>query len=62
MSAYSTLPEDLKIEVWRFKQFSQMGFSADQICLLKDAEVDTYMAKELIDSGCPPELAVEILT
>lgn len=58
----STLSEDLKLEVWRNKEFSRMGFSPGQIMVLKRLDVTTHDVEDLINAGCPTDLALEILS
>lgn len=52
-----------KIFRWRYESFERMGFPAYHcIWLASHTEVELSSARKLIDRGCSPELAMEILT
>jgi hypothetical protein len=55
--------ETEKVERWRAEALEQAGY--DTVAALELAarsDVDLHRAIELVESGCPPELAVQILT
>ena len=55
----STAPE---IVAWRRRQLVETGFSAGLARrLARDRSYDLHALIELVERGCPPELAVRIL-
>jgi hypothetical protein len=51
-----------KIERWRAEELERAGYgtrSAGRLAARHD--IDLHRAVELLDQGCPPELAVKIL-
>jgi hypothetical protein len=47
---------------WRRDRLLEAGFAADQAAqVAEDCAIDLHALLELIDRGCPPELAVRIL-
>jgi hypothetical protein len=51
--------EEVRVYAWRIEQLGKLGLSS----LIADAVanvVDWHEVARLVDSGCPPELAVEI--
>ena len=63
MRTLSTLePAGAEVNRWRHEQLILSGFSrpvADRIA--RDARYDLHRLIELVEQGCPPELAVRIL-
>ena len=51
-----------RVERWRTSELMRVGFPGDDaVALAARADVDLHEAIELIQRGCPPELAVRIL-
>ena len=53
---------DGDVVTWRFEQLLRAG--ADQFCALilaKRSHVDLHAAVDLLEHGCPPKTALEIL-
>jgi hypothetical protein len=51
-----------KVVVWRREQLVQSGFPRSLASrLARDARFDLHALIELVERGCPPELAVRIL-
>ena len=51
-----------RVLVWRFERLRDAGYSEDQaIDLAAEPSVDLHRALELLERGCPPELALAIL-
>ena len=51
-----------RVERWRTAELMRVGFAGDDaIALAARTEVDLHEAIELVQRGCPPELAVRIL-
>jgi hypothetical protein len=51
-----------KIERWRAEELERAGYgtrAAGRLAARHD--IDLHYAKELLDLGCPPELAIKIL-
>jgi len=46
---------------WRKEQFRELGLSDAQATELAGSEADLGQARYLLRSGCPPELALQIL-
>jgi hypothetical protein len=47
---------------WRTRRLLAAGFThADAIKLARDREIDLHALLDLIDRGCPPELAARIV-
>ncbi len=47
---------------WRFRQLSRAGFPSDSATILAcHLEVDLHRAVDLVQRGCPPELALRIV-
>jgi hypothetical protein len=51
-----------RVERWRTAELMRVGFPGDDaVALAARFEVDLHDAIELVQRGCPPELAVRIL-
>jgi hypothetical protein len=51
-----------RVERWRAEELERAGFAADTAHILAGRhDVDLHSAVELIQRGCPPALAAEIL-
>jgi hypothetical protein len=51
-----------RVERWRTAELMRVGFAGDDaIALAARTDVDLHQAIELVQRGCPPELAVRIL-
>lgn len=51
-----------RVERWRTAELMRVGFAGDDaVALAARLDVDLHEAIELIQRGCPPELAVRIL-
>jgi hypothetical protein len=50
-----------KVDLWKMDRFLELGFDGDEVVALLYWNADWREAKGLIDGGCPPELALEIL-
>ena len=51
-----------RVERWRTAELIRVGFAGDDaVALAARTEVDLHEAIELVQRGCPPELAVRIL-
>ena len=51
-----------RIERWRAEELERAGYDADAaVKLAARHDVDLHKAIELLKSGCPPELALDIL-
>jgi hypothetical protein len=51
-----------RVERWRTAELMRVGFPGDDaVALAARADVDLHEAIELVQRGCPPELAVRIL-
>jgi hypothetical protein len=51
-----------RVERWRTAELMRVGFAGDDaVALAARTEVDLHEAIELVERGCPPELAVRIL-
>jgi hypothetical protein len=49
-------------ELWRIEQLVAGGFDElDARLLAADPDVDLHEALDLLEAGCPPELALQIL-
>jgi hypothetical protein len=54
--------ESERVERWRTAELMRVGFAGDDaVALAVRVEVDLHEAIELVQRGCPPELAVRIL-
>jgi hypothetical protein len=54
--------EAAEVLAWRFDALCRSGFDLDAAALLAaNVEVDLHDAVQLVDRGCPPELAARIL-
>ena len=54
--------EDARVLDWRATCLIAAGFERDDALLIAaDPRIDLHEAIELVESGCPPELAAEIL-
>lgn len=64
MSAVETFieTESERVERWRTDELIRVGFDVEQATLLAvEPDVDLHAAIDLVERGCPPELAVRIL-
>ena len=51
-----------RVERWRTAELMRVGFPGDDaVALAARTDVDLHDAIELVQRGCPPELAVRIL-
>ena len=51
-----------RVERWRTAELMRVGFPGDDaVALAARLDVDLHEAIELVQRGCPPELAVQIL-
>jgi hypothetical protein len=51
-----------RVERWRTAELMRVGFAGDDaVALASRMDVDLHEAIELVQRGCPPELAVRIL-
>jgi len=51
-----------RVERWRADELARAGFNPDQASrLAARPDIDLHRAVELVERGCPPELAVQIL-
>jgi hypothetical protein len=51
-----------RVERWRTAELERAGYPADAAARLAARhDVDLHRAIELVESGCPPELALKIL-
>ena len=46
---------------WRFEVLFRAGYSRNQAFQLAREDADLHLAAELLEHGCPVELAMEIL-
>ena len=53
--------EEIRIEMWRLDQFARMGFGGLEIATLLTWDVELTEARDLMDRGCPSDLAMLIL-
>ena len=64
MSAVAAIieTEQERVERWRAEELLRAGFDpAAAAELAARLDVDLHSATELVDRGCPPELALQIL-
>ena len=54
-------PETGRVRVWRFEEFSRLGFATAAAMRLVDEPVELSAARRLIGLGCPHRLATAIL-
>jgi hypothetical protein len=51
-----------RVERWRTAELMRVGFPGDDaVALAARTDVDLHEAIELVQRGCPPDLAVRIL-
>jgi hypothetical protein len=51
-----------RVERWRAGALERAGFDAEQAArLAARTDIDLHRATDLIEQGCPPELALRIL-
>jgi hypothetical protein len=51
-----------RVERWRTAELMRVGFAGDDaVALAARMDIDLHQAIELVQRGCPPELAVRIL-
>ena len=59
----SLAPEEYQVNEWRIAELLRHGYRPVQALLLAlDPEVDLELARRLAERGCPPSLALNILT
>jgi len=57
-----TSEEDELVLEWRLEQLERSGYRGEAaVELAERRDVDLHMALRLVASGCPPELAAQIL-
>lgn len=57
-----TYEDELERHVWRLRRFDELGYPWDIAEKLERADVDWHELAGLLEHGCSPELALEILT
>lgn len=64
-TAHLTLPPQLEIdevERWRYDSLERAGYDAESATVLAlSHDVDLHRAVELLERGCPVDLALQIL-
>jgi hypothetical protein len=56
------LTEIERIERWRADELIRVGYDAEQaLALSVRHDIDLHAAAQLLRSGCPPDLALQIL-
>lgn len=53
--------EETAVMRWRVEQFRALGFDDIAAALLGACRTDLHQARSLVGSGCPLDLALEIL-
>ena len=64
MSAVETYieTETERVERWRMGELLRVGFDVESAALLaSELEVDLHGAIDMVERGCPPDLAARIL-
>ncbi len=52
-----------RVERWRTSELMRVGFPGDDaVALAARTDVDLHEAIELVQRGCPPDLAIRILS
>jgi len=55
--------ETERVERWRTSELMRVGFPGDDaVALAARLDIDLHEAIELVQRGCPPELAIRILS
>jgi hypothetical protein len=55
--------ETERVERWRTSELMRVGFPGDDaVALAARLDVDLHEAIELVQRGCPPQLAIRILS
>jgi hypothetical protein len=69
MNTYSSNPQQCRspgppvdVRAWRSCRLLEAGFPSDLAASLAAGPVDLHALLELVDVGCPPELAARILS
>jgi hypothetical protein len=61
-AATNTLTELDRVEDWRAQELERAGYPREAAAELAGRhDVDLHRAVELLEHGCPPELALDIL-
>jgi hypothetical protein len=64
MSAVETYieTEAERVERWRMEELLRVGFDLESATLLaSELEIDLHGATDMVERGCPPDLAARIL-
>ncbi|HEX3055958.1 MAG TPA: hypothetical protein VHP82_07455 [Gaiellaceae bacterium] len=64
MSAVETYieTETERVERWRMEELLRVGFDLESATLLaSELEIDLHGATDMVERGCPPDLAARIL-
>jgi hypothetical protein len=54
-------PEAVRVETWRLEVLLQAGYPGPLAELIATSPVDLHQAVRIVEQGCPPRLAAEIL-
>jgi len=55
-------PRQDPVALWRWRRLRAAGFDAEPAALLaRDCRIDLHSLLELVDRGCPPDLAARIV-
>jgi hypothetical protein len=62
-AAYDIVETELeRVERWRTAELMRVGFPGDDaVALAARTDIDLHEAIELVQRGCPPDIAVRIL-
>jgi hypothetical protein len=53
---------ETELHYWRLRCFGELGYPRHLCEVLELADADWHELRALLDAGCSPELALEILT
>ena len=56
------LDEELLVRLWRYEQFTALGFSEIESSILaRSADIDLALVRDMREAGCPTELVLQIV-
>ena len=55
------IDEEIQVEIWNRNQLLTLGFSEFDAVSMTEQRISWHDVAKLLNSGCPKELAIEIL-
>ena len=62
ITEFEPLTEDDQVMQWRIEELERAGYAPEDVIVMAvDASIDLHVAVDLVRSGCPHQVALQIL-